>query len=78
MKGTLRVVAAEPTTEERTGQSYYRIRVDLDSATIAREIKVRLLSGMPVEIYVQTGTRSILSYLLKPLGDQLSHAMREE
>jgi HlyD family secretion protein len=33
--------------------------------------------GMPVEVFVQTGTRSALSYLLKPLTDQVMRTFRE-
>lgn len=75
--GVVSFVAVEPTEDSRTGQSYYRIRVNLERG-VAREVKVQLVSGMPVEVFVETGTRSILSYLLKPLNDQLSHAMRED
>ena len=37
-----------------------------------------LMPGMPVEALIQTGDRTILSYLIKPLRDQIAHAMREE
>jgi HlyD family secretion protein len=76
--GRLAFVSAEPIEDTRTGQSYFRIRVELDRGVLARDIKVQLVPGMPVEIFVQTGTRSILSFLTKPARDQLSHAMREE
>lgn len=76
--GTVTFVSAEPTEDNRTGQNYFKIRVKLDSAELAKAIKVPLVPGMPVEIFVQTGSRSILSFLTKPARDQLSHAMREE
>lgn len=76
--GKLVFISAEPSEDTHTGQSYFRVRVELDNARVARDIKVPLVSGMPAEIFVRTGTRSILSYVLKPLSDQLSHAMREE
>ncbi|MEM7465142.1 MAG: HlyD family type I secretion periplasmic adaptor subunit, partial [Pseudomonadota bacterium] len=37
-----------------------------------------LLPGMPVEAFIQTGTRSLLDYLLKPVSDQVSRALRED
>jgi len=77
-EGRLTFISAEPAEDSRTGQTYYRIRVALDKAKIKRDIKVPLVSGMPAEIFVQTTPRSILSYLLKPLFDQMTHAMREE
>jgi HlyD family secretion protein len=36
------------------------------------------MPGMPVEAFVQTGERTALSYLVKPLSDQLNRAWREE
>jgi HlyD family secretion protein len=37
----------------------------------------KLKPGMPAEAFIQTGARSPLSYLLKPLSDQIAHAFRE-
>lgn len=37
-----------------------------------------LLPGMPAEAMIQTGERTALSYLVKPLADQLNRAFREE
>ena len=45
---------------------------------IARLGDVRLVPGMPVETFVQTGERTVMSYLVKPLFDQLSRAFREK
>jgi HlyD family secretion protein len=39
---------------------------------------VKLLPGMPVEAFVQTGDRRMLSYLMKPLNDQFVRAFREK
>jgi len=38
---------------------------------------LKLLPGMPVEAFIQTGTRTVLSYLIKPLHDQILKAFRE-
>ena len=38
---------------------------------------VRLVPGMPVEAFVQTGYRTVLSYLAKPLQDQMSQSFRQ-
>ena len=45
---------------------------------IARLGEVKLIPGMPVEAFVQTGDRTMLSYLIKPLHDQLMRAFREK
>jgi HlyD family secretion protein len=38
---------------------------------------VRLVPGMPVEAYVQLNDRSVLSFLTKPLSDQIARTWRE-
>ncbi len=40
--------------------------------------KARLLPGMPVEVFIPTSERSLLSYLMKPLADQVHRAFREK
>ncbi len=44
---------------------------------IARLGDVRLLPGMPVEAFMHTGDRTMMSYLLKPLRDQFARTFRE-
>ena len=63
--------------DTHTGQSYYRIKVQLDSKSMADAPQIVLKAGMPAEVFVQTGDRSILSFLVKPMLDQLRHAFRE-
>jgi len=63
--------------DTRTGQSYYRIRAQIDARALAAAPQIKLKAGMPAEVFVQTGDRSILSFLTKPLFDQLRHALRE-
>jgi HlyD family secretion protein len=53
------------------------VRVTLNPGEIKRLAGQRLIAGMPVEVFVQTQDRSMLSYLLKPLVDQASRAFRE-
>jgi HlyD family secretion protein len=63
--------------DPHTGQSYYRIKVQLDAKGMAEAPQIVLKAGMPAEVFVQTGDRSILSFLIKPMLDQLRHAFRE-
>ena len=44
---------------------------------VARLGNVRLVPGMPVEAFVKTGERTVMSYLMKPLSDQINRAFRE-
>jgi HlyD family secretion protein len=78
LNGLVTRVSADVTTEQRTGQSYYTIRVSLPPEEVARlGDKNKLIPGMPVEAFVQTGDRTMLSYLIKPLNDQLMRSFRE-
>jgi HlyD family secretion protein len=76
--GIVSRVSADTTTDQRTGQSYYTIRVALPPEEVARLGDVRVIPGMPVEAFVQTGDRTMMSYLVKPLQDQLMRAFREK
>jgi HlyD family secretion protein len=78
LNGLVTRVSPDVTTEQRTGQSYYTIRVSMPPEEIARLGDVKLIPGMPVEAFVQTGDRTMMSYLVKPLSDQLMRAFREK
>jgi HlyD family secretion protein len=75
--GTLSLISADAVTDQRTGAAYYTIRIALDPAEVARLGEVRLVPGMPVEVFVSTGDRKVISYLMKPLTDQFGRAMRD-
>jgi HlyD family secretion protein len=78
LNGLVTRVSADVTTDQRTGQSYYTIRVSLPPAEVARlGDNNKLIPGMPVEAFVQTGDRTMMSYLIKPLHDQLMRSFRE-
>jgi len=77
LNGVVTRVSPDVTTDQRTGQSYYTIRVSMPPDEIARLGDVKLIPGMPVEAFVQTGDRTMLSYLIKPLHDQLMRTFRE-
>jgi HlyD family secretion protein len=78
LNGEVSRVSADTATDQRTGQAYYTIRISLPPTEVARLGDVRLIPGMPVEAFVQTGERTMLSYLAKPLSDQFMRAFREK
>jgi HlyD family secretion protein len=78
IEGKVTRVSADTSTDQRTGQSYYTIRIGLPPETVTLLGDVRLLPGMPVEAFVQTGERTVISYLMKPLRDQFMRAFREK
>ena len=76
VNGIVRRISADLTTDNRTGASYYVARLDILEGEVAR-MGQRVIPGMPVEAFVQTGERSVMSYLTKPLADQMMRAFRE-
>lgn len=73
-------VAAVPpdaVTDTTTGQSFYRVTLQLPETEIARLGSVTLTPGMPVEAYLATGERSALSWLLAPLAAPFNRAFTE-
>jgi len=78
LNGVVTRVSPDVTVDQRTGQSYYTIRVSMPPEEVARLGDVKMIPGMPVEAFVQTGDRTMLSYLIKPLSDQLMRAFREK
>jgi HlyD family secretion protein len=77
IEGLVTRVSADVTQDVKTGQSYYTARIRVPEGQRERLGGVRLVPGMPVEAYIQTGERSVLSYLVKPLADQIAKAWRE-
>ena len=76
--GTVTRISADASTDQRTGQTYYTIRIAMPGDEVAKLGDVRLVPGMPVEAFVQTGDRTMISYLVKPLHDQLMRMFREK
>ena len=78
LNGTVVRIGADTTTDQRTGQSYYLVRIAMTADELSRLGDVKLTPGMPVEAFIQTGERTMLSYLVKPLHDQLMRSFREK
>ncbi|MGY3530937.1 MULTISPECIES: hypothetical protein [Bradyrhizobium] len=70
-------LSADVAADEKSGASFYLTRIAVPSGQIARLKSVKLIPGMPVEAFIQTGQRTVMSYLVKPISDQLMHAWRE-
>lgn len=77
INGEVSRVSADVTQDQKTGASYYTARISLSPEEIVRLGGLRLVAGMPVEAYIRTGERTVLSYLVKPLSDQVTKAFRE-
>src|SRR5262245_19502423 len=76
--GTISRISADTSTDQRTGVNFYTVRIGLSPEEIARLGDVKLVPGMPVEVFAQTADRTVLSFLAKPLLDQVKRAFREK
>ena len=77
LRGQVRYVAADPVSDPETRRTYVPVRVSIDPRELAAQTKLVLKPGMPAEIFIETGDRSMLSYITKPLRDQLARAFRD-
>jgi len=78
--GELTHISADSAVDEKTGIPYYKVHVKVAPAgekkIIAHNMDIR--SGMPVELFVKTGERTMMSYLFKPIMDRAHTALSEE
>jgi HlyD family secretion protein len=77
INGTVERTSPDTTTDQRTGVSYYTVRISTTRAEVARLGEVKLVPGMPVESFIKTTDRTVMSYFVKPLQDQINRAFRE-
>jgi HlyD family secretion protein len=78
LTGFVSRIAADLATDERSGQSYYLVRVAVPRAEKEKLKSLALVPGMPAEVMIKTDDRTALSYLVKPLSDQILRAFRED
>jgi HlyD family secretion protein len=78
VSGEVVAVSPDAFTDDRTGRDFYRARIILPEAEVARlPGNASLRPGMPVDAYLQTGTRSPLAYLTSPVTAYFRKALRE-
>jgi HlyD family secretion protein len=58
--------------------SFFTVRVVLPEQERRRLGSLQLVPGMPAEVFMQTGSRTMMSYLLKPITDQMQRAFVEQ
>ena len=76
--GEVSLISADVSQDQKTGASFYTLRLSVSDSEMERLHGLKLLPGMPVESFIQTGERTALSYLTKPLMDQINKAWREK
>jgi HlyD family secretion protein len=75
--GEISHVAADQIRDPQSNMAYFLVRITLSADELKRLDGLTLRPGMPADVYIATGERTTLSYLIKPLSDQISRAFRE-
>jgi HlyD family secretion protein len=78
INGEVTLVSADVTLDQRTGISFYTVRITVPPAELARLEEHKLIPGMPVEVFIQTTIRTVVSYFVRPFQDQIAKAFREK
>jgi len=76
--GVIEMVSADLTRNQQNGEAWYTARITIPNDERAKLGDLALLAGMPVETFIKTEDRTALSYLVKPLLDQVRRAMQED
>ncbi|UTV39249.1 HlyD family type I secretion periplasmic adaptor subunit (plasmid) [Ensifer adhaerens] len=78
VSGQIKTVAPDLVIDKVTGISSYLVRIQPHKEDLARADHLSMYPGMPAEVFIQVSNRTVLSYLTKPLADQLQRTFREE
>lgn len=76
--GVVTVVSADRTTDERTGEIFYKIQARVSDKGMKMLQDQQVRPGMPVEVFVITGERTMMNYLLRPFVDRMRTSLGEE
>ena len=75
--GKVARVSADLTHDPKLSTSYYVGQIEVGKDNVATTDSMKLIPGMPVEVFIETGQRTALAYFTKPLTDQFARAFRE-
>ena len=78
IEGSVTSISADRLTNEKTGQPYYLARVSVTEAGLKKLADRKLLAGMPADVLINTGERTMLQYLMQPARNAISQSMIEE
>jgi HlyD family secretion protein/epimerase transport system membrane fusion protein len=76
--GSVAAVSGDSILNPATGGTYFLSRVEISSEELSKLGETKLSLGMPAEVLIQTGERTALQYILKPLADSFARGMNEE
>jgi membrane fusion protein len=71
-------IAPDLVTDQRTGMTYYPLRIKPKPESLTGLKGLTLYPGMPAEVFIKIADRTVISYLAKPLTEQIQHTFRED
>jgi membrane fusion protein, type I secretion system len=74
LNGEVVRIGADVSQDEKKNESYYAVRIRVGDGELARLGEQKTIAGMPVEAFIQTTPRTVMSYLVKPMQDQITKA----
>lgn len=78
LQGSLVRISADLETDKQTGATFYSASVSISQTELGRLRDLVLLPGMPVETFIRTGDRTVLSYFVKPILDHANRVFRQD
>ncbi len=78
LEARVRRIDADLTINEVAQTQFYKVRLTIPKEELGKLSGQKLVPGMPVEAFITTGNRTVFAYLMKPITDQIAHALKEE
>lgn len=78
IEGEVSRIGADVSRDDKSAPTYFLVRIAIAPSELKKLATTHLLPGMPVEVFIPTSERTVLSYLMKPLADQVHRAFREK
>ena len=78
VQGTVDSISADLITDPRTGMPYYLGRVSITPEGLKELGRRQMQAGMPAEVVIKTGERTVLTYLLHPFLKRMAASLKEE
>lgn len=76
--GNVLSVSADAVTDQRTGMPYYLARVTVNPESLEALNGLTLVPGMPAEVFIASGPRTFLQYVMKPLSNSMARSLKED
>jgi HlyD family secretion protein len=78
IEGSVVRVSPDVSIDDATGDTYYRARISISPQEAARLGENEIVPGMPVDAFIRTNERTVVSYLIQPITDHMNRAFREQ